>query len=105
MYQIKLTQGEYETLQWAASRGYFPKVTIDSMEMIEEDKEKIEKFPELGQSFKNTSLFKDYESTYNIPEHAAWEILIQRENDSHSLYTCIGSPLLEKLLILENSIV
>ena len=46
-----------------------------------------------------------HEFEYEIPEFAAWAISQHRAEDSDSLFACIGSPLLEKLIALENSIV
>lgn len=98
-YQITLSIGELETLQWAANRGYFPKNVLDEMEMTNESAEQS-RLDEESQDISNSNQY-----TYNIPEHVAWEITKQRQDDPHSLYTCIGGELLEKLVKLENSIV
>lgn len=85
-YQISLTEEEMDTLSWATERGYFPRETFDALEQMESDE-------------------KEDETWWQIPEHAAWAILLQREDDPHSLYACLGGHLLKKLIDLENSIV
>lgn len=87
-YSITLTNDEVSTLAWAADRGYFPTETYDAMHLVdgEEDEPRDE-------------------HVWIIPEHAAWAILMLREEDPHALFTCIGGDLLEKLITLENSIV
>lgn len=109
MYQITLTNAEMETLQWAAARGYFPKETLDAMTLTVMDAERMELDEQRGEQFLGTPYAdftnKDSEYTYNIPEYKAWAIIEQRTDDPDSLYTCIDSPLIEKLIALENSIV
>lgn len=94
MYTIKLTDAELDTLAWATDHGYFPAQTYDAMHSIERAEE-LELTTPSGKT----------EFAYEIPEHAAWAITMQREDDPHSLFACIGGALLEKLLALENSIV
>lgn len=89
-YTITLTDSEVSTLGWAANRGYFPAETFDKMHLADGEPEVIYAWDERN---------------WEIPEHAAWAITLQREEDPHSLYTCIAGELLEKLLTLENSIV
>ena len=85
LYHLDLTEPEYDTLAWLTDRGYFPQKTFDSMYHRTDADEKI--------------------GRYSIPEHTAWYITIQREEEPHSLYTCCGDPLLSKLVELENEIV
>ncbi len=87
-YTIKLSDAEVSTLGWAANRGYFPAETYDAMRLKDGENEEL-----------------DSEKSWEIPEHAAWAISMQREDDPDSLFTCIGGELLEKLINLENSIV
>lgn len=101
-YKIKLTDAEMDTLGWAVNRGYFPELTYNEMEMTEAAQNEAEKMDDYGTRGQNHNI---HEFDYEIPEFAVWAISEQRENDSHSLFTCIGSPLLEKLIALENSIV
>lgn len=102
MYKIKLTNAELNSLAWAADRGYFPLKTYDALSMRESDREKSELMEEKGEL---TSRDNVHEFEYEIPEHAVWAILEQRQNDSHSLFACLGGKLLEKLLELEGKIV
>lgn len=87
-YTIQLTGDEVSTLGWATNRGYFPEETFSAMHLAE------------GQDEEGDGLL-----TWEIPEHAAWAISMQREDDPHSLFACIGGDMLERLLELENSIV
>lgn len=108
MYQIKLTNAEIETLDWAAHRGYFPRIILEKMTAIPADAEKMEEMgKEIEKDSKSGILTKlnNFEATYEIPEHAAWAISEQRLDDSDSLFACIGEPLLAKLLELELKIV
>jgi len=105
MYQITLSNAEMETLQWAAARGYFPKETLDAMTMTVESAEQERLDEEQFVGTANVHHLKDCEYTYNIPENKAWAISQQREEDSHSLYSCIGGELLKKLIKLESEIV
>ena len=95
MYQIKLTDAEMKTLAWLTDRGYFPEETYDDMDIAEDETGRENYLNENG----------EIEWIYQIPEHAAWVILEHREDDPHSLYTCCGGSLLEKLLELERSII
>lgn len=90
-YSITLTNKEVSTLAWATDRGYFPTETFDAMHLAigEQDEPRVH----------------DNEHVWIIPEHAAWAIPMLREDDPHALFTCIGNPLLDKLIALENSIV
>lgn len=90
MYHIILTDAEVETLAWAADRGYFPIETYDAMHLADGEPEDVA---------------SNVERKWLIPEHAAWAITQLREEDEHACFTCIGDPLLSKLLDLENSIV
>lgn len=101
-YRIKLTDAEMDTLGWAVNHGYFPELTYGEMEMTEESREIAERMEDYGTRGQN---HKVYEFEYEIPEFAAWAISDQRHDDPHSLFACIGSPLIEKLSALENSIV
>lgn len=89
-YTIQLTDDEIATLGWATNRGYFPEDTYRKMYLADGEPEEV---------------FRDEPRAWNIPEHVAWSIITHREEDSHSLYTCIGGELLEKLLRLESQIV
>jgi len=98
-YFLKLSDGELETLGWATNRGYFPRETYDAMQMTDAAQYEADGLEVKGERTDKT------EFEYEIPEHAAWAITMQREDDPHSLFTCIGGALLEKLIKLENSIV
>jgi hypothetical protein len=89
-YSITLSNNEVSTLGWAANRGYFPTETFDAMHLANDEFD-----PNNG----------DVPREWEIPEHAAWAISMQREDDPDSLFACIGGSLLEKLINLENSIV
>ena len=89
-YTIQLTDDEIATLGWATNRGYFPEDTYRKMHLADNEPEEV---------------FRDEPRTWEIPEHAAWAIIMHRDVDPHSLYTCIGGKLLEKLLQLENQII
>jgi hypothetical protein len=93
-YTITLSDSEISTLGWAANRGYFPASTFDAMHLAD---------GEFDPS--NGDVPADMPRKWVIAEHAAWAITEQREDDPHSLYTCIGGSLLEKLIELENQIV
>lgn len=84
-YEITLTDDEVSHLGWLVNHGYFPEETYAAM--YDKDEEDAP------------------EKVYFIPEHAAWAIARQREDDPHSLFACTGQPLLDKLLKLEDSIV
>lgn len=90
MYTIKLTGNEVDTLAWATVRGYFPTETYDAMHLADGEPEDVA---------------ANVERLWQIPEHAAWAILTHRDEDSNSLYTCIGGELLEKLIELEQKII
>jgi hypothetical protein len=45
----------------------------------------------------------DLESTFIIPEHAAWSLIDLRDDEAY--LTCLADPLLSKILDLENQIV
>lgn len=82
MYELRLTDREVDTLGWLADRGYFPELLFDEMFTSEND-------PEL----------------YLIPEHAAWSLIDLRENDPDAYLSCLGDPLLSKIIKLEQDIV
>ena len=82
MYELKLTDREVSTLAWLTNRGYFPAELFDEMYTSEND-------PEL----------------WLIPEHAAWSLLDLREDDPDAYLTCLGDPLLSKILKLESEII
>jgi hypothetical protein len=97
-YTIALNREELIHLGWMANRGYFPASVFSGMNpATPEEHEKSD--------LMHDKLIKDGEITWLIPEHLAWDILIQREQDSDSLYSCAGGELLEKLLKLESEIV
>jgi hypothetical protein len=87
MYELKLTGKEVEILDWLVARGYFPEVLFDEMYLEENEDEPI----------------ADRESTYIIPEHAAWSLVDMRDDEAY--LSCLGEPLLSKILDLENQIV
>jgi hypothetical protein len=93
-YTITLTDSEISTLAWATDRGYFPTAAYDAMHLADGEFD-----PDNGDVPPNLP------RKWVIAEPAAWAILAQREEDPHSLYTCIGGSLLEKLINLENQIV
>ena len=83
---ITLTQDELHTLAWAADRGYFPEDLYDRLAavMAESDSEY---------------------TTIEVPQRALWSLLELREEDPDAYLTCIGHPLLGKILALEGEIV
>jgi hypothetical protein len=87
MYELRLTGREVETLAWLVDRGYFPEVVYDEMQLAENEDEPS----------------SHTESTYIIPEHAAWSLIDMRDDEAY--LTCLGDPLLSKILDLENQIV
>jgi hypothetical protein len=89
-YSIYLTNRELIDLSWASARGYFPSETYDAMYLAD------------GESEDDDSPY--IHRKWLIPEFAARHILLERLGDPHSLYSCIGEPLLGKLIDLENSI-
>ena len=93
-YTITLTDSEISTLGWAANRGYFPSETFDAMHLADNEFD-----PDNGDVPPNMP------RKWVIAEHAAWAITMLREEDPDACFACLGDPLLEKLLTLENSIV
>jgi len=89
-YSIRLTDSELETLGWAASRGYWPADAFDALAFGESEPEEAAD----GQ-----------ERLWLLPKHAAWSITEMAADDPHAYLTCIGEPLLGKLLMLESQIV
>lgn len=100
MYYINLSNEEITTLGWAVQRGYFPAITFDELTITKENLQ--EYYLDEEQGIDNSDK-KEYK--YELPEFAAWEITRQREENSHSLYSCFGGKLLQKLLKLESEIV
>ena len=91
-YEIKLSENEMQTLGWATNKGYFPEEAWNGLELKDGELE-------------DNLVDDNTERTFVLPEHAAWSITVQRENDPDSLFSCIGGNLLTKLLKLEQSIV
>lgn len=86
MYTLKLTKPEVNALAWLTDRGYFPAEIYDNMRTM-------------GiQPKSNLEIF-------HIPEHFAWSLIELRDNDPDAYLTCLGEPLLTKILELEESIV
>lgn len=94
MYQIRLTPNELATLAWATDRGYFPEDTYDGLT-----------YAECNPHAEDEQCPRDEEELYELGECDAHAIIEHRLLDPHSLYTCIGEPLLSKLITLEQSIV
>ena len=94
-YHLMLTDPEVKDLAWAVDRGYFPAAIYDDMGLAdgELDPDDPRDVP------------RDLERKWEFSEAAAWSLPQHREEDSHSLFTCIGGTLLEKLQQLEQQIV
>ncbi len=88
MYHLKLTNRELEDLAWLTNRGYFPEELYNGLELINDHDDQ-----------------PDIEYTYQIPEHTAWSLLMLREDDPDAYLSCLGGPLLDKILQLESEIV
>lgn len=99
-YSIKLTDGEIADLSWAVNHGYFPKETYHAMDLSESEAIERERAEEYG-----ATLDQNREWTYEIPEHAAWAISMQYEENPESLFACMGGNLLSKLRTLQDSII
>ena len=90
MYKIVLSDAEIATLAWCADRGYFPLATYDGLTLADDESEDVDNHTP---------------RVWTLAESDAWPILEHREEDSHSLFACIGGELFDKLLELEGSIV
>ncbi len=91
-YEINLSDAEVNTLAWLSDRGYWPDEAYDAMSLHESEVE--EGSTDLGKLRR-----------WEIPEHAAWSITELANEDPDAFLTCCGSPLLEKLVELWQSIV
>ena len=89
-YQIKLSDAEVATLDWASNRGYFPRETYHEMYLADGEPEECP---------------ITFERTWVIPEPAAWAISDLANDNPHALFSSIGSPLVDKLIELWQSIV
>lgn len=95
-YELKLTDREVETLACLSDRGYFPGEIYDNMNLTDNELD-----------FFQSSDLKDCntERVWEFPEHIAWSLLELREEDPDAYLSCLGEPLLSKILELEESIV
>jgi hypothetical protein len=88
MYEIELTNHELRTLDWLASRGYWSQEAYLHLHLADDEEEDV---------------LPDVPRIWNIPEHAAWDILEICNEEGY--LACCGGELLDKLLVLEQSIV
>ena len=97
MYELRLTDKEVEDLAWLADRGYFPGEIYDNMYLANGFDE-----TELTEKQRNDP---NFEKTWLIEEHIAWELIFLREKDPDAYLACLGGNLLEKIIELENQII
>ena len=95
VYKIRLSDKEVSHLAWLTDRGYFPDLTYDKMHLADGEPEFDRQDTQAG----------EIERTWEIPEFAAWAIVELRDEDPYALFNCTGGVLLDKLLVLEESIV
>jgi len=95
MIELNISNAEMNTLAWLTDRGYFPEEFYDNLHLREDQPE-----PDDWRDFP-----KNEERIWEVEENHAYSLKHLQEEDPDAYLTCLGQPLLGKILEIEEQLV